>query len=884
MYNAVILYLLRICRSIQVLQKEQVMDKLKTKNRFLFTATVLLYIIMLLIYSLWDYTYRKSKIIENIDSKLYNTAVSLKYILPDDFHDRAIDEHAILINEDKYIAHKLTKLVKETGFKYLYSIVKKRDRLFFVACDIVANPETKRGTFYFYPYDDADESFIRAFEQDTPTYKAVTDQWGTVRTVMVPETSPGGIKYLACADFDITYVNGLIKKNLLRAIAIILFFLLLPVPIIVIYKKSINDFLVALQESEKKYRLLADNSADVIWTLDMDLNSTYTSPSIENLLGYTVQEAIDKPLSEKMTLPSIEKINNAFMEELALEEKGDADPSRSMCLELEQICKDNSTVWVESTVNFIRDEEGKAIGILGITRNISDRRQAEEAIRSSHKRFLTVLDSIDATIYVSDMETYEILFANQCMKESFGRDMTGEICWAVFRGLSGPCPDCTNDQLIDENGFPTGVCVWQGKNPITEKHYINYDRAIEWTDGHLVRIQIATDITNLKRMEQQLQQTQKYQAIGTLAGGIAHDFNNLLMGIQGRTSLMSIDLEPSHSHSEHIKAIEEYIQSASDLTKQILGVARGGKYEVTPIDINELVDKSANMFGRTKKEIRIHTKLQNPAPVVKADRAQIEQVLLNLYVNAWQAMLDGGELYLETQTVALDEAYCKPYEAKPGDYAKVSVTDTGVGMDEDTRRQVFDPFYTTKEKSRGTGLGLASAYGIIKNHNGFITVYSAISHGTTFNIYLPLSDNKAYRVVPMADEVVKGSETILLVDDEKIVLDVGKEMLGALGYHVVVAYGGEKAIDVIQNKGDEIDLVILDLIMPGMDGGKVFDRIKEILPAIMVMLSSGYAINGQAEEILKRGCNGFIQKPFNLSELSQKIRKILDGEKSSTQG
>lgn len=247
-------------------------------------------------------------------------------------------------------------------------------------------------------------------------------------------------------------------------------------------------------------------------------------------------------------------------------------------------------------------------------------------------------------------------------------------------------------------------------------------------------------------------------------------------------------------------------------------------------------------------------------------------------------MLDGGELYLETQTVALDEAYCKPYEAKPGDYAKVSVTDTGVGMDEDTRRQVFDPFYTTKEKSRGTGLGLASAYGIIKNHNGFITVYSAISHGTTFNIYLPLSDNKAYRVVPMADEVVKGSETILLVDDEKIVLDVGKEMLGALGYHVVVAYGGEKAIDVIQNKGDEIDLVILDLIMPGMDGGKVFDRIKEILPAIMVMLSSGYAINGQAEEILKRGCNGFIQKPFNLSELSQKIRKILDGEKSSTQG
>ncbi|MCP3890018.1 MAG: response regulator, partial [Desulfobulbaceae bacterium] len=385
-------------------------------------------------------------------------------------------------------------------------------------------------------------------------------------------------------------------------------------------------------------------------------------------------------------------------------------------------------------------------------------------------------------------------------------------------------------------------------------------------------------------MEQQLQQTQKFEAIGTLAGGIAHDFNNLLMGIQGRTSLMSVDLEPSHSHSEHITAIEDYIRSATDLTRQLLGFARGGKYEVKPTNINDLVHNCAKMFSRTKKETRLHAKFPDPPPVVAVERSQIEQVLLNLYINAWQAMPGGGDLYLETQIVTLDDAYCKPYKAKPGHYAKISVTDTGIGMNESVRQQIFDPFFTTKQKGRGTGLGLASAYGIIKNHDGIITVYSEVGHGTTFNIYLPLSGEEAYRETPLEDILIKGSETVLLVDDEEMILEVGQAMLEKLGYRIIVAADGEQAVDVVKRKGNEIDLVILDLIMPGMNGGKVFDRIKEIWPQMPVVLSSGYAINGQADKILKRGCNGFIQKPFNISELSQKVRKVLEEAKSSMQG
>jgi two-component system cell cycle sensor histidine kinase/response regulator CckA len=344
-----------------------------------------------------------------------------------------------------------------------------------------------------------------------------------------------------------------------------------------------------------------------------------------------------------------------------------------------------------------------------------------------------------------------------------------------------------------------------------------------------------------------------------------------------------LDVESSHPHWEHIHAIEEYIRSATNLTKQLLGFAQGGKYEVKPVDMNELVLSSSAMFGRTKKEIRIHNKCEKSSLVVEVDRGQIDQVLLNMYINAWQAMPpDGGELYLETKIVTLDEADCKPHQIEPGRFVKVSITDTGAGMNEAIRLQIFDPFFTTKEKSRGTGLGLASAYGIIKNHGGMVTVYSEIGHGATFNIYLPVSDKDVHPEVRMETGLILGSATILLVDDEEMIIDVGRAMLERLGYRVVVSRGGREAVEAITDMGNEIDMVILDLIMPGMDGGKAFDLIREIQPVMPVLLSSGYAINGHADKIIRRGCNGFIQKPYNISELSQKIVKVLDESKGLT--
>ena len=383
---------------------------------------------------------------------------------------------------------------------------------------------------------------------------------------------------------------------------------------------------------------------------------------------------------------------------------------------------------------------------------------------------------------------------------------------------------------------------------------------------------------DLEKAHKQLQQAQKMEAMGTLAGGIAHDFNNLLMTIQGRTSIMLMKKDSSHPDIAHLKGIEDNVDSAADLTKQLLGFARGGKYEVKPTDINELIKKQNRMFGRTKKEITIRGKHEKDLWVVETDKGQIGQVLMNLYVNAWQAMPSGGELDVQTENVLIDEDHNKTYQMEPGRYVKISVTDTGVGMDKATQERIFDPFFTTKEMGRGTGLGLASVYGIIKNHGGLIDVYSEKGHGTTFNIYLPASEKEVIEEKKSAGDILKGSETVLFVDDENMIIEVAKEVLEHLGYKVLISKTGKEAIETYHKNKEKIDIVLLDMIMPDMSGGDTYDNLKEIDPDIKVLLSSGYSINGQATEIMDRGCNGFIQKPFKMKELSQKLREILDGK------
>lgn len=387
---------------------------------------------------------------------------------------------------------------------------------------------------------------------------------------------------------------------------------------------------------------------------------------------------------------------------------------------------------------------------------------------------------------------------------------------------------------------------------------------------------ISEDITERKRLEAQLMQAQKMEAIGTLAGGIAHDFNNLLMGIQGNALIAMLDLDPYHPHYARLKGIEEQVRSAADLTSQLLGFASGGRYETRPVNMNDIIGKTILMFARTKKELSIHEEYAQDLRAVEADRGQIEQVLLNLLVNAWHAMPSGGDIRLRTRNVVFDEDRARIHDVPPGEYVEVSVSDTGTGMSEDTRKRIFDPFFTTKGMGRGTGLGLAMVYGIVRGHRGHITVSSEPDRGSTFTMLFPASEKEAIREGEDVPEVMEGSETILLVDDEPNVLSVSREILEALGYTVYSARDGYEAVALYRERTDAVYLIILDMIMPGLSGSQTFDRLREINPQAKILLSSGYSLDGQAQQIMDRGCRGFVQKPFNISHISRKIREVLD--------
>lgn len=501
--------------------------------------------------------------------------------------------------------------------------------------------------------------------------------------------------------------------------------------------------------------------------------------------------------------------------------------------------------------------------------------EAEELLRESEKRYRTLFEESRDAIYITNREG-EFIDVNQSWMDLFGYTREEIIGLNTQKTYVNPDDCFIFQEGIEKKGFAKDFEVKYRKKDGAEMNCQETSTLLRAYDGSILGYQgIIRDITEKKKLEAQLLQAQKMEAIGTLAGGIAHDFNNLLMGIQGYTSLMLLDIDSTHPHYERLEGIEQQIESGADLTRQLLGFARGGKYEVSLTNLNELIKTQNRMFGRTKKEITVRGKYEENLWTVEVDQGQIEQVLLNLYVNAWQAMPRGGDLYIQTENVTLDEDYTKPFNVVPGRYVKISVTDTGVGMDEETQQRIFEPFFTTREMGRGTGLGLASVYGIIKNHGGIINVYSEKGQGTTFTIYLPASGKEVIEEKEIVGEILKGKETVLLVDDEDMIIDVGEEILKKLGYKVLIARGGKEAIKIYEKDKDSIDMVILDMIMPGVSGGEAYDRMKEINPDIKVLLSSGYSINGQATEILERGCNGFIQKPFTMKELSQNIREVL---------
>ena len=502
-----------------------------------------------------------------------------------------------------------------------------------------------------------------------------------------------------------------------------------------------------------------------------------------------------------------------------------------------------------------------------------------------YSRYRELFENVDDAVYILDADG-NIVEANEAAYSQLGYSREDFFKLNLNRIIPPEHARSILEQIKQgDHAFNQKKITIETKHYTTQGHDIAveiHSRAITYR-GQNVILNVARDISQRieaeeekKRLEAQLTHAQKMEAIGTLAGGVAHDFNNLLMGIQGYISLMRLDTEPNHANDKYLQGVEENVMSAANLTEQLLGFARKGKYSPRPTNLNDIVTKSTRMFTRTRKEITVHKRCEKKLWNIEIDRGQIEQVLINLYLNAWHAMPDGGDLFVQTENVVLSNEYCQPYELSGGKFVKVSVTDTGTGMDQKTMDRIFEPFFTTKEVGKGTGLGLASAYGIIKNHNGIIRVYSEEGHGTTFNIYMPVSESEDKVKPEVKSDIIKGNEAVLLVDDEEGPIMVEELMLKELGYKVIAARSGKEAIHLYKENKDILEVVALDMIMPEMSGKETYERLREIDPNVKVLLVSGYSLNKQVEELMKLGCNGFIQKPFDILQLSQKLREVLN--------
>lgn len=540
-------------------------------------------------------------------------------------------------------------------------------------------------------------------------------------------------------------------------------------------------------------------------------------------------------------------------------------------------------MWLQGLALPSQNNEG--IIYSGIVLDISNIKQAEHLYRLSEEKFSRVFMTVPECIAITRIEDGFFIDINSGFEEISGwrrEDVIGELAVEINIWADIAERDFLKKELLAGREIVRREAFFRRRDGKIRSGVYSA-RPIQIGDEACLVI-VIQDITYLKimeaerlKLEQQLIHVQKMDAVGQLAGGVAHDFNNILSVIQGNVSLILMRSRPEDYDYERLVRIDESVKRGANLTRQLLGFARGGKYEMKVIPVNDLVIKTMNFFIETRRDIVAEFDLKADVSPVEADSEQIEQVLLNLYINAAQAMPGGGKICTGTCNIIMNEYEANANSVKTGEYVKISVSDNGNGMDKETLGRIFEPFFTTKSVTGGTGLGLASAYGIIRNHNGIINVYSQPGMGTTFNIYLPSSDKDIEIDEKITNTgLVYGKGGILFIDDEPPILDFAAEFLELMGYTVFTASGGSEAVDIFRDKRGLIDLVVMDMIMPGINGSRLILMLKEINPEIRIILSSGYSMQGDVQKIMEHGCHGFIQKPFKMADLACIISRTLN--------
>jgi two-component system cell cycle sensor histidine kinase/response regulator CckA len=634
----------------------------------------------------------------------------------------------------------------------------------------------------------------------------------------------------------------------------------------------------ALRESQERYRALFEYAAEGILVADAHTKELmFGNPAIYQLLGYSEEEL------RHMTVRDLHP--REALEHVASEFEAQARGEKTLAPDIPCLRKDGTRIYADiNTASVVID--GRKCNV-GFFTDITQRKLTEEAFRESEGRYRAVVEDMPAMI-CRFLQDGTLTFVNSSYCSYFNKKKEALIGQDFFQFIPKEDQEKVRKHFMSLN---------QGNSMITYEHQVIAPgrglRWQEWTDralfdeqGHVVEYQsIGRDITEEKRardesaeLEARLRHAHKMEAIATLAGGIAHEFNNALVGISGNIELLQIDLPDNKNIEKYVDRIKNAAYRMAGLTNQLLAYARGGKYQPKTISLNDFVEETLHLIQHSiNSAIRLETDLPDGISDVEADATQMQMVLSAVLNNASEAIEGKGRIRIITRNERIDEEFVKTHpDLKPGLYACITIEDEGKGMDEQTRDRVFDPFFTTK--FQGRGLSMAAVYGIIRNHGGSISVDSALGKGTVVRIYLPAEEVQAEPAEETEAEVTTGSGTLLVIEDEDVVIDVIRPMLERLGYRTLLAKTGKDAVDIAKSFDGAIDLAILDIVLPDMGGREVYPLIMEARPNLKVIVCSGYDIDGPAQEILDAGAQAFIQKPFLLETLSKKLKQVLGGK------